>query len=121
MVGPTVTMRGRLQRSEVDDLMARCRVLLFPGEEDFGLTPLAAMASGRPVIAYGAGGALETVVKGVTGTFFDAQTAESVVRALAGFDASHYAAARIRTHAAMFDRACFEEQLQVALHGGPHP
>ncbi len=115
LAGPTVTMRGRLPRREVVDLLARCRALVFPGEEDFGLTPLEAMASGRPVIAYRAGGALETVVEGATGAFFDARTADSVARALRRFDASHYDPARIRAHAASFDRACFEERLRRLL------
>jgi glycosyltransferase involved in cell wall biosynthesis len=77
-----VTLRGRLPREGVRDHLARCRALVMPGEEDFGLTPLEANASGRPVIAYRAGGALETVVEGRTGWFFDAQTPESLMPVL---------------------------------------
>ena len=58
MAGPTVRFLGRLSDTEVLDYIAHCRAFLFPGEEDFGITPLEAQASGRPVIAYGAGGAL---------------------------------------------------------------
>jgi len=115
IAGSTVTMRGRLPRREVVALMARCRALVFPGEEDFGLTPLEAMASGRPVIAYRAGGALETVLEGITGVFFDAQTAASVATALAGFDADRYQPATARAHAQTFDRPHFKARLQSAL------
>ncbi len=115
MAGPTVTMRGRLPRPEVVDLLSRCRAFVFPGEEDFGLTPLEAMASGRPVVAYRAGGALETVVEGVTGTFFDRQTVESVVDALRAFDATRFAPGQLRAHAAAFDQTSFKEQLSEML------
>lgn len=115
LAGPTVTMRGRLPRSEVVELLARCRALVFPGEEDFGLTPLEANASGRPVIAYRGGGALETVVEGVTGAFFDARTAASVAASVAAFDPSHYEPAAARAHAARFDVAVFRAALRQAL------
>lgn len=69
LAGPSVEFLGRLEDAQVAKLLAHCRALLFPGEEDFGITPLEAMASGRPVIAYRAGGALETVVEGKTGVF----------------------------------------------------
>lgn len=71
LAGPTVEFLGRVSDTERKDLMARCRAFIFPGEEDYGLTPLEAMASGRPVVAYRGGGALETVMEGVTGVFFD--------------------------------------------------
>ncbi len=115
MASPTVTMRGRLPRAEVVEVMARCRALVFPGEEDFGLTPLEAMASGRPVIAYRAGGALETVVEGVTGAFFETQTVDALADVLAGFDASRYRPKDARAHALTFDRPHFKTRLWSAL------
>ena len=57
--------------------MARCRALIFPGEEDFGIVPVEVMASGRPVIAYGRGGALDTVIPGKTGLLFSEQCGQS--------------------------------------------
>ena len=65
---------GRVSETELRGLYAGCRALLFPGEEDFGLTPLEAQASGRPVVAYAAGGALDTVLPGATGEFFAERT-----------------------------------------------
>ena len=70
IAGPTVTFLGSPSDSEVAREYSRCRALILPGEEDFGITPLEAMASGRPVVAFGAGGALETVIDGGTGLFF---------------------------------------------------
>ncbi len=74
MAGPTIRFLGRLSDEEVVHYYARCRAFLFPGEEDFGLTPLEAQACGRPVIAYGSGGSLASVVEGITGEFFYEQT-----------------------------------------------
>src|SRR5438309_8907143 len=79
MAGPTIRFLGRLSDEEVLYYYAHCRALLFPGEEDFGITPLEAQASGRPVIAYGAGGVLASVVDGITGAFFHEPTVESLV------------------------------------------
>src|SRR5207247_3641205 len=90
MAGPTIRMMGRLSDEEVLHYYARCRAFLFPGEEDFGITPLEAQASGRPVIAYGAGGALASVVDGTTGVFFQKQTIESLATVLASFDERKY-------------------------------
>ena len=117
MAGPTVTMRGRLPRTEVRAHLARCRALVMPGEEDFGLTPLEANASGRPVIAYQAGGALETVVEGRTGWFFDAQTATSLMPVLAhvAVDMPLQTHA-LRAHARRFDVSVFRAAVLRVLH-----
>jgi len=82
LAGPTIELRGHLSDEEVSDLMARCRALLFPGVEDFGIAPLEAQAAGRPVIAFGQGAALETVIPGSTGLFFGEQTAGSLANAI---------------------------------------
>jgi glycosyltransferase involved in cell wall biosynthesis len=82
IAGPTTTFLGWLPDEEVRALLRRCRALVFPGEEDFGIVPVEAMACGRPVIAYGRGGALETVVDGETGLFFDEQTPDGLADAV---------------------------------------
>ncbi len=110
MAGPSVEFLGRVSDEERRDLMARCRAFIFPGEEDYGLTPLEAMASGRPVVAYRAGGALETVRDGVTGAFFDRPDPESLAGTLRslgdGFDP-----AAIRAHAREFDVSVFRSRM----------
>ncbi|WP_163602455.1 glycosyltransferase, partial [Klebsiella pneumoniae] len=78
---PNVRILGSQPFGVLKDHYARCRALIFPGEEDFGIVPVEAMASGRPVIAYGRGGATETVVDGMTGVFFDRQTVEAIIDA----------------------------------------
>ncbi|MBM3500358.1 MAG: glycosyltransferase family 4 protein [Armatimonadetes bacterium] len=85
--GPTITFVPHRSRSELRDLYGTCRALLLPGEEDFGIVPVEAQACGMPVIAFGRGGARETVIDGVTGVLFDAPSADSLVDALRKFDA----------------------------------
>lgn len=70
LAGPTVDFMGPLSNAAIDDLYSKCRAFVFPGVEDFGITPLEAMASGAPVIAYGEGGAAESVIDGQTGILF---------------------------------------------------
>lgn len=82
LAGPSVRFKGYVPDAELPALFANCRALVFPGREDFGLTPVEAQAAGRPVIAYGAGGALDTVVEGGTGTFFAEPTVASLVEAV---------------------------------------
>jgi glycosyltransferase involved in cell wall biosynthesis len=95
--------------------MGRARAVLFPGEEDYGLVPLEANASGRPVIAYAGGGALETVVAGVTGEFFDEPSAASLARRIETFDPSRYDAATLRAHAERFSPERFKLALRAAI------
>jgi glycosyltransferase involved in cell wall biosynthesis len=112
MAGPTIRFLGRLSDAEVLHYYAHCRAFLFPGEEDFGITPLEAQASGRPVIAYGAGGALASVVDGVTGTFFKQQTVEGMANVLATFDEHAFDPQTIRNHALEFDTPRFHRRIQ---------
>jgi len=118
--GPTIQFLGRLPDHEVAAEYARCRALIFPGEEDFGLTPVECMASGRPVVAYARGGALETVVDGHTGVLFRAQTPESLASALTQVSEISFSPAALRAHAARFDLAVFNSRmlsfLEAALH-----
>jgi len=83
-----VTFKGRVSDDEVRELYATAKALLFPGIEDFGIIPVEAQAAGCPVIAYGRGGALETVRENSTGVFFYEQTAASLREAIAGFEAA---------------------------------
>src|SRR6059058_2383426 len=112
MAGPTIRFLGRLSDEEVHYYYAHCRAFLFPGEEDFGITPLEAQASGRPVIAYAAGGALASVIDNVTGTFFHKQTVESLMEVLASFDEQRYDPQTIYNHALEFDQPRFRRRIQ---------
>jgi len=114
LAGPTVRFLGRVSDAEVQLLLARCRALLFPGEEDFGLTPLEAQASGRPVVAYGSGGVLETVIEGQTGQFFREPTVDSLVEALVSFDDT-YDPQVLRRQAERFDKQVFKERMYAVL------
>jgi glycosyltransferase involved in cell wall biosynthesis len=111
LAGPTIRFTGRLSDEEVLHYYTHCRAFLFPGEEDFGITPLEAQAAGRPVIAYGAGGALASVVEGVTGLFFREQTVESLAATLAAFDERQFDPQAIRNHALEFDLPRFHRRI----------
>ncbi|MHB1417682.1 MAG: glycosyltransferase, partial [Chloroflexota bacterium] len=101
---------GRVDEASLRDLYAHCRALIFPGEEDFGLTPLEAQASGRPAIAYAAGGALETIVPGQTGLFFAERTPEALVEAVQRFLDIDFNPAAVRQNALRFDVPVFRRR-----------
>lgn len=113
MAGPTIEFLGRLCDSDMHECLARCRALVFPGLEDFGLAPVEAMSCGKPVIAYAGGGALETVVEGETGLFFYEQTPEAVKNAVEQFDADRFDPYKIRQHAEQFDVSVFKMQIST--------
>jgi glycosyltransferase involved in cell wall biosynthesis len=115
MAGANVRFLGRVPDAELPRLMAHCRAFLFPGREDFGIAPVQAMAAGRPVIAFAAGGALDYVIDGQTGLFFDEQTPKSLAGALGRFDAAAFDPARIRTHAERFDTHLFKSRLKALI------
>ncbi|MGI8423310.1 MAG: glycosyltransferase [Chloroflexota bacterium] len=97
-----VELLGELPDRAVAEQLAGCRALLFPGEEDFGLTAVEAQAAGKPVIAYAEGGACETVVEGHTGTFFAELTADSLAQAIREFEPSAFSAGACRQNARRF-------------------
>jgi glycosyltransferase involved in cell wall biosynthesis len=125
--GPTVKFLGHLPDQEVRDNYARCRALLFPGEEDFGIVPVEAQSFGRPVIAFGRGGALETVLGGFpsnsfvpessSGVFFGEQSAESLAEAIRFFESneSRFSPAFIRCHAERFDVPRFKAEMRAFI------
>ena len=115
MAGPTVTLLGRLPDEEVQYHAGRCRALLFPGEEDFGMAPLEIAAAGRPTIAYRAGGAVETIIEGVTGEFFNKQTPEDLTAAIERFETVDWPEQVLRSHAQGFSVEVFHERMQAFL------
>jgi glycosyltransferase involved in cell wall biosynthesis len=117
IAGPTIQFLGRLSDSQVAQEFARCRALIFPGEEDFGMTPLECMASGRPVVAFGAGGALETVTDGETGVLFSSQTVDSLAAALVSLNHMEFAPSHLQAHAARFGRSVFQDRMTQFIEG----
>lgn len=116
LAGPTVEFLGDRDDAEVADLMARCRAFLFPGWEDFGIAPVEAQAAGRPVIAFGRGGAAETVIDGTTGVHFGEQTVESLVQAIHQFERMTFDPANCRRNAERFDAREFRARLQERIN-----
>jgi glycosyltransferase involved in cell wall biosynthesis len=117
LAGPTVTVLGPQPFDVLKQHYARCRALIFPGEEDFGMVPVEAMASGRPVVAYGRGGATETVVDGVSGVFFAEQTSEAISSAVKRLADLEIDPARIAAHASQFGREPFFQKMRTHIDG----
>lgn len=109
--GRNIEFVGHVSDTELKQLYARCRGFVFPGEEDFGIAPLEANASGRPVIAYAAGGALDTVADGQTGVLFERQDVDCLAAAVRRAEATNWDSAELRQHARKFDRQVFRDQL----------
>ncbi|MFL0249132.1 glycosyltransferase [Clostridium neuense] len=112
MAKDNIKFLGRQPDEVIKDYYSKCRAFIFPGEEDFGITPLEAQSSGRPVIAYGKGGALETVVEQKTGVFFKQQTAEDLKDAVNRFQSLSFDKMCIRKHAEEFDEKIFEMKIR---------
>ncbi|MGH2534747.1 MAG: glycosyltransferase [Thermomicrobiales bacterium] len=113
--GPTVEFLGRMDDAQVVEHYRRARALILPGAEDFGMTAVEAQAAGRPVIAYGAGGALESILAGETGVLFGCQTVESLMAAIEDFEARHWDANRCRTNALRFGRERFLREIAAEV------
>ncbi|WP_218974883.1 glycosyltransferase [Streptomyces sp. NP160] len=129
LAGPRTTFLGRVSDVELRDLFRRCRALLMPGVEDFGIVPVEAMACGAPVVALAEGGALDTVVPGVSGQLVPAVPRELEVdawaEALLAFDAPAFDPDRVRAHAGTFSRASFADAMAAVVdrvaHGSALP
>ncbi len=115
MAGSNVEFLGKVSDSELAEYYAKCKALIFPGEEDFGLAPVEAQSAGRPVIAYAKGGALETVVGGETGIFFKEQTPKALKEALKSFEKMSFDPKKIREHAKKFDKNVFISKLKSVV------
>ncbi len=113
--GPTIQFMSRLSDAEVEYYAARCRALLFPGEEDFGMAPLELAAAGRPTIAYRAGGAAETIIDGDTGIFFERQEASDLAEAIMRFERREWSAQLLRSHAEGFGIDVFQARFRQFL------
>lgn len=113
LAGDSVEFLGFVQEAELPSLMAKCRALILPGLEDFGITPVQAQAAGRPVIAFGGGGALDTVIPGLTGEHFPEMTEDSLKEVWRNFDERAYNSQEIRAHARRFDTSVFVERIDA--------
>jgi len=108
--GSRTEFLGAVSDADLRDVMGRARAVIVCAEEDYGLVPLEANASGRPAIAYARGGALETIRPGLTGEFFAEQTPESLATVLAAFDPSGYEPSALRANAERSSPQCFKER-----------
>jgi glycosyltransferase involved in cell wall biosynthesis len=117
VAGPTVTVLGSQPFDVLKQHYARCRALIFPGEEDFGMVPVEAMASGRPVVAFGRGGATETVAEGESGVFFAEQTVEAISSAVTSLARIEIDPAKIAAHARQFGHDQFLQKLRMHIDG----
>ena len=115
MAGRTVTFLGKVSDAILEEEFAHAQALIFPGLDDFGITPVEAMASGTPVVAYKAGGALDYIQPGITGEFFEKQSVTSLAKALHSFTANRYNSATIRTVAEHFSSSAFQRALHNYL------
>lgn len=115
MAGPTVTFVGARTDAEIAATYANCRALLFPGLEDFGISPVEAQSAGRPVVAFGRGGAVETVRQDVTGVFFEDQTVESLIGAIERLERTPFDPNQCRDNAKRFDASIFRDGIANAL------
>jgi glycosyltransferase involved in cell wall biosynthesis len=110
MAGPTVRFVGQVDRETLLGLFASCHAYVVPGEEDFGIAPVEAMAAGKPVVAFRAGGALDTVVEDRTGVFFDEPTSGSLVEAIERLDGLAFDPEAIRANAERFKTDAFRSR-----------
>jgi len=122
IAGKNIVFKEGLSSSELADMYSKCKALIFPQHEDYGITPLEANASGRPVIAYGVGGVLDTMIPYTndslksTGVFFNEQTVESLIDAIGQFEKVKFDPKFIRAHAETFDECVFVEKIREFIN-----
>ena len=109
LAGPSVTFLGEVTEEQAGELMERCRAMVFCGEEDFGIAPVEANAHGLPVIAFGRGGAVESLQQGVSAEFFDTQSVDALIAALARAQTRAWSDSDIRANASRFSAERFRE------------
>lgn len=124
--GPTVSFVGAVGHDRLVELMAGCRAFLYPGVEDFGILPVEVQAAGRPVVALGRGGALDTVEAGVTGVLYDDETVDGLLEAVQEIESRTWSPEACRASARRFERGRFEERMRGHLDElleahGPRP
>src|SRR5262249_21578641 len=113
--GPTVQFLGRVPDDVAIDHLQHCRALILPAAEDFGMTAVEAQAAGRPVIALGEGGALESVIPGETGLLFEHQTPDSLIDAIRTFETASWQPELTIANAARFDKRRFLVQVEAEV------
>lgn len=120
IAGPTIKFVGWKYGQELFDYLARAKAFIFPGEDDFGITPVESMAAGRPVIAYKKGGTLETVKDGVTGVFFDIESVDALADAIVRLekDYDNFSPVVCRKHAEQFSKARFQKEMKDLVENG---
>ena len=117
--GPSVRFLGWQDEAMLQQAYAHCRGFIFPGEEEFGIAPLEAMAAGRPVVAFARGALTETCVEGVTGLFFHEQTPDALIDALRRFEVTGWSPEKIRAHALRFAEDVFRSQFAAFVAAAP--
>jgi len=112
MAGPTITFAGRLSDDDLHTAAYEAKAFLFPGEEDFGIAPVEAIAAGLPVIAYKSGGALDYVIEDETGTFFNSQTIPALSKAINTLDTSKFDQSKMRDSIKKFAPSRFHKDIE---------
>lgn len=115
MGAPNIEFLGRVSDQQMIDYLVSAKGLIFPTHEDFGIVPVEAMAAGVPVVAYKAGGALETVIDGKTGVFFDKQNPESIIEAVKRFEEINFVREDCLKQAEKFSEEVFIEKMKKAI------
>ena len=110
-----ISFLGWQNDKEAHDYLSKCKAFIFPGEDDFGMTPVEAMAAGKPVIALGRGGVLESVIEGKTGILFNKETVKSLNLAIDSFEAKQFFPADCRAQAEKFGSVVFEDKIKKAV------
>jgi len=115
IAGENIKFLGRASDDVLRKNLESAKAVIFPSEEDFGIVPVEALACGTPVIAFGVGGAKETVIEGVTGEFFLEQTPESLIEIVKKFDPTKYKFANLRTRAEEFSNEIFAKKFSSTV------